>query len=210
MDSQVSPPVDRTPEEIERDMAQTRESITEKVAALETQVMSTVQTAADTVSNTVQAVKEIVTTGPGALTDTVKNSLTSVGDAVKEQLDFSRKIRENPWEAVIAAAAGGFITGLIAFGRRPAAQLAQQTPAAQNFAAALPSQPPAPPREPGMLDGIWDNIRKEISQLAEEAWTTASHSLREAVHTQVPNLVKTTMETGTEGLTNRLKNQNLI
>jgi len=206
MESQpVNPAAERTPEEIERDMAQTRDSITEKVAALETQVMSTVQTAADTVTNTVQAVNEIVTTGPGALSDTVKNSLSSVGEAVKEQLDFTKKIRDYPWEAVLSAAAAGFATGLIAFGRRPLPKVAHQTSEARAFASLPPSQPPPAPREPGMFDGIWNNIRTELSQLCEEAWKTAAQSLRDAVHTQVPNLVKTTVDTGAEGLTNRLK-----
>ncbi len=40
----------KTPEEIEREMLHTRESLTEKVAALENQVVGTVQTAADTLT----------------------------------------------------------------------------------------------------------------------------------------------------------------
>ncbi|QEL13631.1 DUF3618 domain-containing protein [Limnoglobus roseus] len=207
MEQKIDPltPPERTPEEIEREMAQTREAISEKVAALETQVMSTVQTAADTISGTVEAVKEMVTTGPGAISDTVKESLTSVGDAVKEQLDFSKKIRDNPWESVLAATAAGVIAGLFAFGRRPPSATAEMTPAAQRFADPVPSSPP-PPREPGLLDGVWNHIRQELTQLAEEAWKTASESLRENIHTEVPNLIKTTVESGTTGVVNRLKN----
>lgn len=200
-------PDERTPEEIERDMALTRESITQKVAALESQVMGTVQSAADTVTNTVAAVKELVTTGPGALSDTVKNSLTSVGDVVKEQLDFGKKIRENPWEAVAAATVGGFVVGLLAFGRPRAAETARQTPAAREFVAPPPSEAP---RQPSLLDGVWNHIRQELGQLAEEAWKTASESLKNTLHTEVPNLVKNTVESGTSGLTNRLKTQNLL
>jgi ElaB/YqjD/DUF883 family membrane-anchored ribosome-binding protein len=210
MDSQkLDPPTpdERTPEDIERDMAHTRDSITQKVAALESQVMGTVQSAADTVTSTVAAVKELVSTGPGALSDTVKDSLTSVGDVVKEQLDFSKKIRENPWESLAAAAAGGFVVGLLAFGRPRTAETAQQTPAAREFVAPPPSQGP---REPTLLDGVWDHVRKELTTLAEEAWKTASESLRNTLHNEVPNFVKTTVETGTSGLTNRLKSQNLL
>jgi len=58
---------EKTPEQIEAEMMQTRESITQKVAALETQVVGTVQTAADTLTGTVEAVKELVTTAPGAV-----------------------------------------------------------------------------------------------------------------------------------------------
>ncbi len=211
MDPQITPPTpaERTPEEIEREMAQTRDALSDKVAALESQVMGTVQTAADTITNTVAAVKDIVATGPGALSDTVKDSLTSVGEVMKEQLDFTKKIRENPWETVLAATAAGFVVGLIAFGRRAPSATAEMTSAAQRFADPVPSSSP-PPREPGLLDGVWTHIRQELTQLAEEAWKTASQSLRDNIHTEVPNLIKTTVDSGSAGVVNRLKNQNLV
>ena len=53
MADQVTPTVGKTPEQIERDMDQTRESLTEKVTALESQVVGTVQTAADIASRLV-------------------------------------------------------------------------------------------------------------------------------------------------------------
>lgn len=207
MEQKLDPPADKTPEEIEREMAATRDALSSKVAALENQVMGTVQTAADTISNTVAAVKDIVTTGPGAISDTVKNSLTSVGDTIKEQFDFTKRIKDNPWETVLAATAAGFVAGLFAFGRRPPSAQADMTTAARHFADAVPSHAPPAPREPGLLDGVWKRVREEVAQLAEEAWKTASESLRQNLHTEVPHLIKTTVESGTSGVVNRIKSQ---
>lgn len=201
----------RKPEEIERDMANTRDSISEKVAALETQVMGTVKTAADTISGTVEAVKNLVTEGPGAISDTVKSSVAAVSDVVKEQFDITKRIRENPWGAVLGATAAGFITGLLV-GRRSEAAV----PTATNQVPFTPPQsfaspPPAPaPREPGMLDNIWTKVRTELQQLAEETFNTATSSLRENIHTQVPNLVKNTIETGTGAIHNRIQDRHLM
>ena len=56
MENQINTmPVDKTPEQIETEMFQTRESLTEKVAALENQVVGTVQNAANTLTDTVDA-----------------------------------------------------------------------------------------------------------------------------------------------------------
>ena len=199
--SQIEPPAvtpDRTPEAIERDMAQTREAISEKVAALETQVMGTVQNAADTITGTVQAVKDLVTTGPAAVTDTVKSSVAAVSEAVKEQFDISKRVREHPWGAVLTAAGSGFFLGFLTAQRR---QTVNTHLMAQH---AVPAQPQQP-REPGVLDQLWTKIRTEVSQLAEEAYTTATTSLRENLHTQVPNLIKSTIDSGTNGLHNRIQ-----
>ena len=84
----VSTP-DKSPDQIEREMAQTRESITEKVAALECQVVGTVKTAADTLTGTVDAVKEFVTTAPGAVGETVKKATEAVSETVKKTFDIT-------------------------------------------------------------------------------------------------------------------------
>ncbi len=203
-----TPPV-RKPEEIERDMAHTREAITEKVVALENQVLGTVKTAADTITDTVEKVKSLVTEGPGAITDTVKNSVAAVTDVVKEQFDVSRKIRENPWASVLGATAAGFVTGLLVGGRRSESTV----PTATNQVPFTPPQsytPAAAPREPGILDNLWAKVRTELQQLAEETFNTATASLRDNIHTQVPNLVKNTIEAGTGGLHNRIQDRHLM
>ena len=68
-----------SPELIEQQMHQTRQSLTEKVAALENQVVGTVQSAASAVQETVESVKSVVT-------DTVSTVKETVGD-VKDTVE---------------------------------------------------------------------------------------------------------------------------
>lgn len=198
--------IDATPaqssEEIEREMAATRESMSEKVAALEDQVMGTVHTAADTISNTVEAVKNIVTTGPAAVSDSVKQSVSAVSEAVKEQLNIGKHVRENPWGAMAIAATAGFLTGYFTKRSRSVASASPVT------AAPMMRMPDAPtrPAEPGMFDEIWTRIRSEVSELAEQAFKTATASLRDNIKTEVPKLIDSTVHAGTEGLHNRIEN----
>ena len=63
MENQQLTGADKTPEQIQAEMNQTRESLTDKVAALENQVVGTVQTAADTLTGTVASVKSLITDG---------------------------------------------------------------------------------------------------------------------------------------------------
>ena len=99
MADQVIP--NKSPEEIEREMLQTRESITEKVAALESQVVGSVQTAADTLTHTVDAVKSLVSGAPEAVSDSVKQATAAVGDAMRDTFDISAHVRRNPWAASV-------------------------------------------------------------------------------------------------------------
>ena len=116
MADQVTP--DKSPEAIEREMFQTRESITEKVAALESQVVGSVQSAADTLSSTVDAVKSLVSGAPEAVSDTVKQATAAVSDAMRDTFDITGHVRRHPWAAVGASALLGCLTGwLVSRGR---------------------------------------------------------------------------------------------
>ncbi len=204
MDTQeVVPPVPKSPEEIEREMAATRESMSEKVAALEDQVMGTVHTAADTIASTVEAVKTIVSTGPSAVSNTVKESVAAVSEAVKEQFDIGSRVRENPWGAMAVAASAGLLIGFLSKSSRPA------TNADSSPSPFMPQQPAAAagPAKPGLFDEAWTRIRKEIAQLAEQAFNTATTSLRENIKSEVPKLIDTAVQTNVPGLHNRLENQ---
>jgi ElaB/YqjD/DUF883 family membrane-anchored ribosome-binding protein len=205
-------PAEKTPEQIEREMSQTRESITEKVSALETQVMDTVKNATETVSTTVEAVKNFVTAGPGAITDTVKTTLTSVSDAVKDQLDFSKRIRENPWAAIGIAAGAGFITALLTnrLGRSSGESSFRHTDIAKAVDVPTKMATESAPREPGIFDQIWHRISDEVAKLTDEAVKTASSSLRDTIQTEVPGLINSTVQTGKEAAHNRLQDRNLI
>ena len=104
-----------SPELIEREMEETRESLTEKVSLLEHQVVDKLQSATDAVQDTVQSVRSAVQDTVAAVTDTVKSSVESVSDGMKEALDVKKHVREYPWAMVGGAAAAGFVTGLLVF-----------------------------------------------------------------------------------------------
>jgi len=118
---------DKTPEEIEREMHQTRDSITEKVSLLESQVVgniNSVTTAADAVkeavTDTVQAVKSAVSTAPGAVSDTVKQTFAAVKDSVRDgvnSVNVTGCIRDNPMAALGTSTVAGFLAGFFLGGR---------------------------------------------------------------------------------------------
>src|SRR4051812_19318592 len=115
-----------SPELIEREMEQTRESLTEKVALLENKVVGQIQQATDTVQgtmdsvqDTVQSVKSAVAGTVQNVTDTVKDSVRSLADGLKETFDVRRQVQENPLAMVGGATVAGLVTGLLVFRSRP-------------------------------------------------------------------------------------------
>lgn len=190
MADQVIPPVEKSPEEIEREMASTRESITEKVAALENQVVGTVQTAADTISDTVAAVKSIVSAAPEAVTDTVKQATAAVSDAVKSTFDVTGHVRKHPWAAVGTSALLGSIVGWLTAGPRrefsPFAGASAPVPAAP---ASLVPPPRAADEKPGVVDEFMGMIGDRVRELARTALETVSGALKQNIETGVPKLV---------------------
>ena len=189
MADQVTP--DKTPEEIEREMLQTRESITEKVAALENQVVGTVQTAADTFTNTVEAVKSFVTAAPEAVSDTVKHA----AEAVKETFEFDVTgcIRRNPWAAVGTTALFGCVVGWFAAPRRrslgaPEGYVPAAAGAATERLAAPPPEPPRP-AQPGVIDELLGMVGDKVKELARTAVESLTEVAKENIHAAVPGLV---------------------
>lgn len=182
---------DRTPEQIEAEMRQTRESISEKVAALETQVLGTVQSAADTLTGTVDAVKSFVATAP----ETMKESVASATEAIKESFDISAKVKENPWVALGTAAAAGFAVGWLTASKSTSsipATMAHSpvpSPAPVSFASA-----PAAPARPGPFDEILASITARIKTLAETALDTATAAATQSVKENVPKLIDAAAE----------------
>jgi ElaB/YqjD/DUF883 family membrane-anchored ribosome-binding protein len=172
-------PEDKTPEDIEREMLQTRESITEKVTALENQVIGTAQSVTTAVSDTVEAVKSLVSSAPGAVSDTVKQSLASVRDA----LDVTGCVRRNPWTSVGTSAAAGFLLGYLLGGRRESAPVA-----VANVPAYTPPAPPQP-KEPGFFDELLSQVAGEVKRLAKEAVASTSAALKDNISTEMPKLV---------------------
>jgi len=170
---------EKTPEEIEREMLHTRESITEKVVALENQVIGTAQSVTSAVSDTVEKVKSLVTNAPSAVSDTVKQSFA----AVKEQLDITGCVRRNPWTSVGTSAAAGFLLGYLLGGRRESSS----HPLAAMAPAAAPQT--SPPREPGVFDELLGQVSREVKRLAQDAIASTSAALKQNISTEVPKMV---------------------
>lgn len=168
----------KTPEQIQAEMQQTRESLTGKVAALETQVVGTVQTAADTFTGTVEAVKSLITTAPEAVGDTVQRSIA----AVKENLNIKGLVRDNPWASLGVSAAAGFLTGFLTGGRSGSPVVA-----ASRFAP--PSPQPATPGAPGVFDELFAMLGSKVREIAETAIDSATRSVKQNVQDEVPKLI---------------------
>jgi ElaB/YqjD/DUF883 family membrane-anchored ribosome-binding protein len=69
--------------EIQREMEQTRASLTEKLETLEQKVVGTVEEATAVASQTVESIKETVAT----VNETVKETVTAVNETVKESVE---------------------------------------------------------------------------------------------------------------------------
>ncbi len=182
-------PVEKTPEEIEREMHQTREALTEKVAALETQVVGTVQTAADTITGTVEAVKSLVSSAPETVTDTVKQATAAVSDAVKDTFDITGHVRRHPWAAVgTSALLGGLVGYLTARGRADFGTLAAASAPAPApppaFAASRPTD-----EKPGVLDEFVGMLGDKAKEMVRTALESVSAAVKQNIESGVPKLV---------------------
>lgn len=208
---------EKSPDAIERDMEQTRESITQKVAALETQVLGTIQTATNTLTDTVQTVKETVTTAPAAVKETVQETVAAVKDSVKETLtsvkesvasfSLSDCVRDNPGTALGTSAAFGFLTGYLLLGgreSRPLMARGYREPAPNGRPGTVPPDTAhhfasygerAEPARPGVFAGLMAMVGGELEQLAKQALTTALASLKQSVNEKVPRVMDDAVQT---------------
>jgi ElaB/YqjD/DUF883 family membrane-anchored ribosome-binding protein len=189
---------DKTPEQIQEEMAQTRDSLTGKVAALENQVVGTVQTAADTLTGTVESVKSLITTAPAAVSDTVKQAAQAMGETMKRTFDVSGHVREHPLTSVCVSMLAGGITGfLLSGGRKSHSSNGARRPVADDRA----STPREPPREPGVLDEFLALIGRKVRTVAENVIDTATEAVNKNVRSDVPKLVDAATEMAADHLT---------
>lgn len=211
----VSADDQKSPDQIEQEMFQTRDSITEKVAALENQVLGTIQTATNTVSDTVQAVREAVTSAPNAVRESVKQAVGAVKESVAS-FSVSGCIRDNPVAALGTSTLGGFLLGYLLPGdernlfRRPIMAQGHDAPAPRGRAGtaddareATPYRAVAPtpsrePEQPGFFGQLWERMSRELGGLAEQALSTAVASLKQSISTRVPQAVDTAVGRVTE------------
>jgi len=177
-------PSDKTPEQIEREMLETRESITEKVAALENQVVGTLQTAADTVNGTVEAVKSLVTHTPEAVGDSIKQAASAVKEAMRDTFNISEHVERHPWAAVGTAALLGCITSWLVSRPWGGSRATASAPASAPLAEPVPAY-----RPPGFLDQLVEMLGSRVKELAETAVNSVSASLKGTIEETVPTLI---------------------
>lgn len=202
----VTPPSEKTPEHIEQEMLETRESLTSKVAELENHVLGTVKTAADTLTGTVDAVKSLVSNAPDAVGESVKKAAEVVSDSVKKTFDISGHVRAHPWAAVGVSALAGCLTGwLLSGGRRslgysdevaPPPYTGAPTPTRTEEARGLVPEPPAAagPSRPGVFDELFAMLGRKVREVAENVINTASSAVNDTVRDSVPRLVDAAAE----------------
>jgi len=176
-----------TPEVIERQIQDTRESLTDKVAQLEQTVVGTLQTATEAVQDTVTTVKSAVEDSVEAVKDSVQESVTSVTDSVKETLNLSQHMRDYPWPMLGGAFFGGLAVGWMFLGRRQVASAPVASPLAQPR-----STPEA--SSPGMMDAVMGTLGTEIKRLAETAMSTGFAALRHEVQEKLPEFLAETLQ----------------
>ncbi len=187
MADQITPPlakpVEKSAEQFEQEMAQTREAITDKVVALEHQVVGSVQSAADTLTSTVDAVKSFISDAPSAVTQTVKQATSVIRDSLADSFDISAKVRQNPWAALGGSFALGCLVGWLSSRERRSPAVAM--PAYQPSPAAVP-----PVNEkPGVVEELVGMLGEKLKELAKTALTSATAAAKESIQEVTPQLV---------------------
>ena len=177
----------KTPEQIEQEMIQTRESITEKVTSLENQVVGTVRTAADTLTDTVDAVKSLVTEAPEA----VRQAASAVTEKLKDTFNVSGHVLLHPWATVTGAVGLGCLVGWFTSRSHAVSQTIDKN---IKNAVDRPTPPPTPPSEhkPGMVDEMMAMMGDKVRDLARTALDSVSTALNELIREEIPHLITKT------------------
>jgi ElaB/YqjD/DUF883 family membrane-anchored ribosome-binding protein len=169
----------QSPELIERQMGETRESLTEKVALLEQQVVGTIQSATDAVQETVQSVRSAVEGTVATVSGSVKSSV----ECMTETLDVRKQTQNHPWAMMGCSAMAGFVTGMLVF-RRNGSAVASQSPVP-----AFTPRTEVVHRRPQWLEDIFELAGGEVKKLATQAVMTASATIKQAVSERLPQML---------------------
>ena len=168
----------KRPEQIEREMRQTRSAMIAKVAALEKQMLGTMRTATDTV----RTVREAIGSAPRTIRTTVRDGVAAVKESVGS-FSVADCIRTFPIAALGTTVAGGFLAGYLSDGRRGKA-------VPQEFTAFTPTEAPElPPERRGLLGELLAHMGDEARLLANRAIATAAAALQRSIETQLPQVI---------------------
>jgi hypothetical protein len=189
-------------EVIREKMEDTRTALTDKLEKLEEKVSGTVEGATDTVSDTVEAVKETVQETKEAVVetveavkDTVKETVATVKDTVQDGLSFLKdcvniplQAQRQPWLVMGGAVASGFFLGRWltppAAPKAAAPEGAQSTRVLRN--GGHRERAPASAAKGGMLEGLLEQFRPELTQLKNLGLAMVMGVLRDMMSRAVP------------------------
>jgi len=184
---------DKSEEMIQRQMQETRASLTEKLETLEQKVVGTVENATTAVNNTVDAIKETVHDTVTSVQEGVKGSVESV----KDLFDVPAQVQRRPWLMMGGSVAVGYCLGTLLSQRSSSrdehavasqpAWLSETSNRVQR-AAALP--PPAAPAEPSIWSAEIDKLKGlALGALFGTARELLISSLPEQMGTQLREVV---------------------
>lgn len=202
---------EKTPEEIEEEMARTRIAITHKVAALESQVRDTVTSATHTITGTVDTVKTLFQEGPARAEEAIRHAKAALSDSVKGLLneDLVEPVRKHPWEAVGISVGVGLLAGWMLSGGRSTRSVAAPAysdepvrPFMPQPVTQFPAPAPAPeaPAQPGLFDDLIQLMGRKLREVAENAIETASQSVNTSIREHVPEIVSAATTVASERL----------
>lgn len=134
--------MDNELEVIRDEMEQTRANLADKLGALENQVRETVSGATEAVSSTVDGVKDVVST----VSETV--------ESVTETFNVSKQVEKNPWMAMGAAVATGFVLAQVLSRASEPSPSPAPTPSEPSPRPAAPPQPAERKEEDGLMDSL--------------------------------------------------------
>jgi hypothetical protein len=182
------------PEQIRRQMEETRTALTEKLEALESQVADTVKSATEVVSEATENVKETVET----VTEGVKETV----ETVAETFNLRRQMEKRPWLIFGGSVALGCALGYLLSGRpsryryyytgRPTPpeppplppQPAESAGLSASRLSAEPQRAPEPPRHRGPSTFSW--LGEQLGFLKGLAVSTLMGAVRDLAVRNLP------------------------
>jgi ElaB/YqjD/DUF883 family membrane-anchored ribosome-binding protein len=194
------------PEQIRKQMEETRTALTEKLEALETQVADTVKSATEVVSEATENVKETVET----VTEGVKETV----ETVAETFNLRRQMEKRPWLVLGGSVAVGCALGYLLtrpsyrsryYESHPAPPAPPRTESAGLAPAALSAETPRAPEPPprrGPSTFSW--LGDQLSFLKGLAVSTLLGAVRDLAVRNLPQSLSHRVSEEVDQLTRRL------
>ena len=178
MDPEHPEVMEPKPEEIHRQIDETRSALTEKLETLENEVLGTVHNVTDTVEQTIENVK-----------DTVEETVNTV----KRTFDLEYQVDRHPWAMFTGSVVAGCLAGTLFESLRhrrhawaPAAESLSTLASQEGYAQTSPSYQPSGASRPSWISGLLHQFEPEVEKFKELAIGTALGLVRDYVKQSLP------------------------